>query len=261
MSEVLLVQSEGPVTWLTLNRPDRRNALNRELRSRLLEELRRADEDQRVRVVVIKGAGGNFCAGADLSEFVELDALGIREYNRKWGTQVIAWTIQNLSKVVIAAVDGYCLGGGFELALACDIIVATRRAVFGLPELRVGLIPGGGGTQRLTRTAGVHFAKNAILRSRLFTAEEAWRAGVVAELVDEPERLEEAVRGVIGELLERSPVHLQAAKQAINAALEMPLSQGLAYERELFQFVWSTEDRLEGMRAFLEKRRPDFRGR
>ena len=260
MSDVLLVEREGPVTWLTLNRPERRNALNRELRSRLLEELRRAEEDQQVRVVVVRGAGGNFCAGADISEFVELDALGIREYNRVWGTQVIASTIQSMRKVVIAAVDGYCLGGGFELALACDIIVATRRAVFGLPELRVGLIPGGGGTQRLTRAAGVHFAKNAILRSRLFSAEEAWRVGIVSELA-EPERLEEVVRAVIGDLLERSPVHLQAAKTAINAALEMPLSQGLAYERELFQFVWSTEDRLEGMRAFLEKRKPEFRGR
>jgi enoyl-CoA hydratase len=260
LSDVLLVEREGPVTWLTLNRPERRNALNRELRSRLLEELRRAEEDQQVRVVVVRGAGGNFCAGADISEFVELDALGIREYNRVWGTQVIASTIQSMRKVVIAAVDGYCLGGGFELALACDIIVATRRAVFGLPELRVGLIPGGGGTQRLTRAAGVHFAKNAILRSRLFSAEEAWRVGIVSELA-EPERLEEVVRAVIGDLLERSPVHLQAAKMAINAALEMPLSQGLAYERELFQFVWSTEDRLEGMRAFLEKRKPEFRGR
>ncbi len=260
MGDVLLVEREGPVTWLTLNRPERRNALNRELRSRLLEELRRAEEDQQVRVVVVRGAGGNFCAGADISEFVELDALGIREYNRVWGTQVIASTIQSMRKVVIAAVDGYCLGGGFELALACDIIVATRRAVFGLPELRVGLIPGGGGTQRLTRAAGVHFAKNAILRSRLFSAEEAWRVGIVSELA-EPERLEEVVRAVIGDLLERSPVHLQAAKMAINAALEMPLSQGLAYERELFQFVWSTEDRLEGMRAFLEKRKPEFRGR
>jgi len=260
LSDVLLTEREGPVTWLTLNRPERRNALNRELRSRLLEELRRADEDQQVRVVVVRGAGGNFCAGADISEFVELDALGIREYNRMWGTQVIASTIQSMRKVVIAAVDGYCLGGGFELALACDIIVATRRAVFGLPELRVGLIPGGGGTQRLTRAAGVHFAKNAILRSRLFSAEEAWRVGIVSELA-EPERLEEVVRTVIGDLLERSPVHLQAAKTAINAALEMPLSQGLAYERELFQFVWSTEDRLEGMRAFLEKRKPEFRGR
>jgi len=260
LSDVLLAEREGPVVWLTLNRPEKRNALNRELRSRLLEELRRAEEDQQVRVVVIRGAGGNFCAGADLSEFVELDGLGIREYNRAWGTQVIASTIQNMRKVVVAAVDGYCLGGGFELALACDIIVATKRAVFGLPELRVGLIPGGGGTQRLTRAAGAHFAKNVILRSRLFSAEEAWRAGIVAELA-EPDKLEEVVRGVIGDLLERSPVHLQAAKMAINAALETPLSQGLAYERELFQFVWSTEDRLEGMKAFLEKRKPEFRGR
>jgi len=260
LSDVLLAEREGPVVWLTLNRPEKRNALNRELRSRLLEELRRAEEDQQVRVVVIRGAGGNFCAGADLSEFVELDGLGIREYNRAWGTQVIASTIQNMRKVVVAAVDGYCLGGGFELALACDIIVATKRAVFGLPELRVGLIPGGGGTQRLTRAAGAHFAKNVILRSKLFSAEEAWRAGIVAELA-EPDKLEEVVRGVIGDLLERSPVHLQAAKMAINAALETPLSQGLAYERELFQFVWSTEDRLEGMKAFLEKRKPEFRGR
>ncbi|MFZ8857692.1 MAG: enoyl-CoA hydratase/isomerase family protein [Candidatus Caldarchaeales archaeon] len=257
---MLLAEREGPVVWLTLNRPEKRNALNRELRSRLLEELRRAEEDQQVRVVVIRGAGGNFCAGADLSEFVELDGLGIREYNRAWGTQVIASTIQNMRKVVVAAVDGYCLGGGFELALACDIIVASKRAVFGLPELRVGLIPGGGGTQRLTRAAGAHFAKNVILRSRLFSAEEAWRAGIVAELA-EPDKLEEVVRGVISDLLERSPVHLQAAKMAINAALETPLSQGLAYERELFQFVWSTEDRLEGMKAFLEKRKPEFRGR
>jgi enoyl-CoA hydratase len=260
LSDVLLAEREGPVVWLTLNRPEKRNALNRELRSRLLEELRRAEEDQQVRVGVIRGAGGNFCAGADLSEFVELDGLGIREYNRAWGTQVIASTIQNMRKVVVAAVDGYCLGGGFELALACDIIVATKRAVFGLPELRVGLIPGGGGTQRLTRAAGAHFAKNVILRSRLFSAEEAWRAGIVAELA-EPDKLEEVVRGVISDLLERSPVHLQAAKMAINAALETPLSQGLAYERELFQFVWSTEDRLEGMKAFLEKRKPEFRGR
>jgi enoyl-CoA hydratase/carnithine racemase len=260
LSDVLLAEREGPVVWLTLNRPEKRNALNRELRSRLLEELRRAEEDQQVRVVVIRGAGGNFCAGADLSEFVELDGLGIREYNRAWGTQVIASTIQNMRKVVVAAVDGYCLGGGFELALACDIIVASKRAVFGLPELRVGLIPGGGGTQRLTRAAGAHFAKNVILRSRLFSAEEAWRAGIVAELA-EPDKLEEVVRGVISDLLERSPVHLQAAKMAINAALETPLSQGLAYERELFQFVWSTEDRLEGMKAFLEKRKPEFRGR
>ncbi|MEM4416501.1 MAG: enoyl-CoA hydratase [Nitrososphaerota archaeon] len=251
--------SDG-VAWITLNRPEKRNALNKELRAGLLQALREAENDSRVKVVVLRGAGGNFCSGADLEEMARMTGLEIRAYHKDYWTQRITAYIQEMSKIVVAEVDGYCLGGGCELMLGCDIVVASRRAVFGQPEIRVGLTPGGGATQRLPRLVGFRRAKEIMLTGRLVSAEEAERIGLVNYVV-EPEKLEEKTSELVAELKTKSLPILSLIKKAVNASLETSLSAGLEMEKEIHYFTWHTEDRREGITAFLEKRRPEFRDR
>jgi enoyl-CoA hydratase len=259
-NQSVIYEVDGDTARITLNRPEKRNALNRQMRSELLEALRKADSDTSVGMVVISGAGGNFCSGADLDELLQLTGTGIREYHRSLGTIRITNHIQEMSKIVLAAVDGYCLGGGCELMLGCDLAVATSRAVFGQPEVRVGLTPGGGGTQRLARLVGFRRAKEILLTGRLINAVEAERIGLVNYVV-EPEKLDEKVGELLDELRGKSPVILSLIKKAVNMSLETTLSAGLEMEKELHYFTWHTEDRREGISAFLEKRKPSFRGR
>jgi enoyl-CoA hydratase len=255
--ETLLVES-GRVAVVTVNRPDKRNALNRTVRRELIAALDALREDADVRVVVLTGAGGKaFVAGADIAEFAERSAL---EQRAAMAGRSVFETVAQYPKPTIAMINGVALGGGCELAMACDLRVAARSARLGQPEIRLGILPGGGGTQRLPRLVGPGRALRLILSGEAIDAAEAERIGLVDLVVDD-----EALRARTLELAHAiaaySPIALQLAKSAVRMAAEAPLAAGLAYERELFAIAFASEDRVEGMRAFLEKRAPQFRGK
>ena len=247
---------ERCVGLLRLNRPDARNALSAEMREQLLGELRRLDADPGTRCLVIAGSEEVFAAGADIRAMAErpLDAVPDPAGIDFWRG------IAALETPLIAAVSGYALGGGCELALSCDMIVADAKARFGQPEITLGIIPGGGGTQRLTRAIGKQRAMEYVLTGRLFDAETAHAWGIVNQVVGKGKWLTAAIE-LARTVATRAPIATRLAKQAILLAEETALSEGLAQERELFERAMATEDRVEGMSAFLEKREPDFQGR
>jgi len=244
------------VGLLRLNRPEARNALSAEMRERLLGELRRLDADPEVRCLVIAGSDKVFAAGADIRAMAERplgaapDPAGIEFWRG----------VAAIETPLIAAVSGFALGGGCELALTCDMIVADENSRFGQPEVTLGIIPGGGGSQRLTRAIGKQRAMEYVLTGRLFDARTAHNWGLVNLLVAKGLWLTEAVE-LARTVASRAPIATRLGKQAVLAAEETALSDGLARERELFERAMATEDRVEGMQAFLEKREPDFRGR
>ena len=256
--ETLLLEIADNVATITINRPDKRNALNAAVRHEIVDALDQLHADDTARVVIITGAGDKaFVAGADIGEFAERTPVEQREamQGRRVFDEVAA-----CPKPTIAMINGFALGGGCELAIACDIRVAARSARFGQPEVRLGLIPGGGGTQRLPRLVGAGRALRLILTGDLIDAEEAYRIGLVDVLVDDAElhtRTQELARSMAA----HSPVALRLAKDAVAGALETPLSAGLALERELFITAFASDDRREGVSAFLEKRSPNFTGR
>jgi enoyl-CoA hydratase len=255
---LLVEKREDGVAVLTLNRPDKLNALNAEVRRQLMAAFDALAMDDDVKVVVIHGAGDKaFVAGADVNEFAARTAA---EQRAVYLRRRIYETVAEFPKPVIAAVHGFCIGGGSELALACDIRVADRTARFSQAEVRIGLIPGGGGTQRLARLVGRGQAMLIACTGDFVGAEEAYRIGLVEVLVDEGRHLETALE-LAGSMARWSPVALRLAKQAVNAAFEMPLAAGLEYEKELFLAAFGSEDGKEGVRAFVEKRKPDFKGR
>lgn len=255
----ILYEKVGGVAKITINRPEVRNALNMDTRRELRTALEDAGKDNSVRVVVITGAGDRaFCAGADLRELIDLTPLKARQYLRL--SRAVTNAIEDMEKPVISAVKGYALGGGCELALACDIVIAEETARFGQPEVRVGIIPGGGATQRLPRAVGLKKAKELILTGDLISAAEAERIGLVNKVVP-VDRLEEAVEELVEKLLGGSPVILGLAKAAVNRSVEVGLAEGLRYEFEALALCFGTEDQREGMLAFLEKRRPTFKGK
>lgn len=256
----ICVEREGPVAWLALNRPGQINAISVRMRAELPAALAELEADDEVRTIVVYGLGTRgFCAGADISEFSEagplLDERRIRA-RTPW-----AGAFDRVSKPIVAAVHGYCLGGGLEMALACDIRVAAPNAVFGLPEVGLGLIPGYGGTQRLSRLIGLGAASDLLLSGRKIDAGEALRLGLVTRLADSPESLIALAREVAGELAAKPPAAVACAKEALKSGWDMSLSQGLALERDLFTYLSATEDRLEAAAAFREKRAPQFTGR
>ena len=257
--DALLVEKrENGVAVLTLNRPDKLNALNADVRRQLMDAFDALAGDDAVKVVVIHGAGDKaFVAGADVNEFAERTAM---EQRAVYLRRRIYETVAGFPKPVIAAVHGFCIGGGSELALACDIRVADRTARFSQAEVRIGLIPGGGGTQRLARLVGRGQAMLIACTGDFVDAEEAHRIGLVEVLVDEGRHLETALE-LAGRMARWSPMTLRLAKQAVSAAFEMPLAAGLEYEKELFLAAFGSEDGREGVRAFVEKRKPDFKGR
>jgi enoyl-CoA hydratase/carnithine racemase len=254
--EPLEVSAEGHVALLRLDRPEARNALSPELMELLAAELERLDPDPEVRCAVIAGSDEVFAAGADIGALAERSfAEALRHPAASFWRRLAA-----IKTPLVAAVSGYALGGGCELALACDMVVASDGAVFGQPEIRLGIIPGGGGTQRLARVAGKQRAMEYVLTGRRFDAATALALGLVNRVVEDGRWLEEAME-LAATVAERPPIAVRRAKQAVLAAEETALSPGLEAERRLYELAMATEDRVEGMRAFLEKREPKFEGR
>lgn len=258
MYENILVDLDGPVAWVTVNRPDKLNAMNRRTKEELLASLEDLEADEEVRVVVLRGAGEKaFVAGADIREFADLEPVAQWDARRalSFYERVAAFP-----KPLIAMIRGYCLGGGCELALACDIRVAATTAQIGQPEINIGIIPGGGGSQRLPRLVGEGKALQLILTGQRVSGEEAKVIGLVEEAVPE-EELEGRTRELALQIAEKSPVAARLAKEAVRAAAKTNLDAGLEYEAALFALLFSTEDKAEGVRAFLEKRKPEWKGR
>ena len=257
--ENVLCENRGGILYITLNRPEVRNALNPEMWRDIGAAVKLAKEDESVRVVILTGAGDKALAsGADIRE------LHDRHYLVQLaGTATGAMKeLENLPKPVICAVNGYALGGGCELAMACDIRIATGRSKFGQPELGLGLIPGAGGTQRLARLVGIGRAKELIYTGRIIDAKEALQIGLVNMVTeDSREALMEAAGAMAGKMLKKGPVALMMAKIAINTGVETDINTGLTLELLAQTIAFSTEDRKEGTAAFLEKRDPEFRGR
>jgi enoyl-CoA hydratase/carnithine racemase len=256
MTEVVLLErpAEG-VVLLRINRPEARNALNIEVRKLLARHLAEIGEDTTTRAVVVTGNDKAFAAGADIKEMA--DAGTIEMLQR--GVHKLWRSISGCPKPVIAAVNGYALGGGCEVAMTCDIIVAGESARFGQPEVKIGIIPGGGGTQRLTRAVGKYKAMKYVLTGDLFTAREAFEMGLVSEVVPDPE-VEGRAIDLARQLAALPPLALQLAKEAVLAGMEAPLSTALALETKSIQILFSSQDQKEGMRAFIEKRKPKFTG-
>ena len=258
MSEELVLQERrGPVMVVTLNRPEKHNALNGAMRCAFLGALNAASSDPDIRVLVLTGAGEkSFVAGADIAEMAGRTPL---EQRRVMNGPSIYDAVWRLTKPVIAAVNGYCFGGGLELALACDIRVASTVARFGQPEIALGLLPGGGATQRLPRVIGSGAAARLILTGDPVEAAEAHRMGLVDELVSPDELLPRSL-ALAERIATRSPVALAAAKDALRASLSTPLEAGMRAEATLFQLCFASRDGIEGLRAFVEKRAPKFTG-
>lgn len=256
MAQVEASVDEFHVGLLRLNRPEARNALSPEMRAELAEALERLDADPEVRCIVLAGTDDFFAAGADIRAMAErpLDALPDPEGMRFW-TRISA-----IGTPIIAAVSGYAFGGGCELAMACDMIVCDEKTRFGQPEITLGIIPGGGGTQRIARAIGKQRAMEYVLTGRRWDAQTAERWGLVNKVVANGAWLSEAI-GLARTIAERPPLAVRLGKRAVQVAEDTGLAEGLRAERELFDEAMASEDRIEGMTAFLEKREPQFKGR
>ena len=249
-------QAEQRTALVRLNRPKQLNALNGAVMDTLCNALEELDRDDEVRAIVVTGNERAFAAGADIGEMANASPVEMLLTNRigQWDR------IRRITKPVIAAVNGWALGGGCELAMALDLIVAGEGAKFGQPEINLGVIPGAGGTQRLTRAIGKSRAMRMILTGDPITAAKAERAGLIA-VVTQDELVVEDALALAARIATKSPIALRLAKEAINAAYEMSLTDALAHERRLFYLLFASDDQKEGMAAFLEKRTPDFTGR
>jgi enoyl-CoA hydratase len=253
---LVLVERDGPVGVVRLNRPKQLNALSGELMDALVSALRELDADPAVRAIVLGGDERAFAAGADVADLAAGTAVSLYE-----GGRLERWeAIRSVRTPLVAAVSGFCLGGGCELAMLCDLVVASETARFGQPEINLGVIPGAGGTQRLTRAVGKAVAMDLILTGRTLSAREALAFGLVARVVAKEAWLAEAKR-VAAEIAAKGPVAVRLAKEAVDAAFETPLAAGVELERRSFFLARASEDATEGLTAFLEKRAPDFRGR
>jgi enoyl-CoA hydratase len=253
---LVVVEREDPIAVVLLNRPKQLNALSDALMEELVDTLRQLDDDPDVRCVVLGGSERAFAAGADIQELSRASAIDLY-----YARRIERWdAIRGLRTPLVAAVSGYCLGGGCELALACDLIVASESAQFGQPETGLGIIPGAGGTQRLTRAVGKALAMDVILSGRFLTAREALAAGLVARVVAPEAWLDEA-RRVARDIASKGPVATRLAKEAVDRAYEGGLGLGLEYERRLLYLAFASEDAREGLAAFTEKRKAEFQGK
>jgi enoyl-CoA hydratase len=251
---IVVEYPEESVAIITLNRPEKLNALNLETR----KEISEAIEKIQVRCLIFTGKGKAFAAGADIEELsrrTSFDYLEVSKYTT-WLNQ----RIEELEIPTIAAINGYALGAGCELAMSCDIRIASEKARFGLPELNLGIMPGAGGTQKLPRLVGIGMAKKLIFMGEMIDASEAFRIGLIEEVV-EHERLMDRALEIAGKIVRKPPLAIKLAKKAINATRSMALEEGLRYEIGLAALLFSTEDAKEGIKAFLEKREAEFKGR
>ncbi len=252
--KTIQVKTRARIALITLNRPDDLNALNAQMMSELAASMAEIDRSPKIAVSILTGAGRAFAAGADIKEMApqSFSDMFINDYFAGWDR------IANCRKPLIAAVNGFALGGGCELAMMCDIIIASDKAQFGQPEIKLGVMPGMGGSQRLARAIGKARAMDLILTGRMIDAQEAERAGLVSRLVAHKD-LMAAAQDIAQELASYSIASLMAAKEAVARAFEMPLSEGVRFERRLFHGLFGTQDQKEGMQAFLEKRKPNFK--
>jgi enoyl-CoA hydratase len=256
---VIFERTEGIAT-IVINRPEKRNAINKETRLELLQIMEEIKGDKNIRVAILTGAGDKaFISGSDITELKKLTPLEMYNFTTTLA-QKLYTDFGNLDIPVIAMINGLCIGGGCELAIACDIRIAADTAKFGQPEVLIGIIPGSGATQRLPRLIGMGKAKELIYTGNLIGAKEAERIGLVNKVVPQ-DRLKDEVMSLARNIAEKSPVILRMAKKAINRSNESTLDMGLAYEAMVECLCFSTEDRKEGMNAFLEKRKPKFSGK
>ena len=256
--ENLLLDRDGAIAVLTVNRPKALNAMSQATLAELTQAARELDADPGVGVVIVTGAGEKaFVAGADISEMAAFGPVQAEDHARK-GQAAMA-TFERMRKPVIAAINGYALGGGLELALACDIRIASENAQVGLPEVSLATIPGFGGTQRLARAVGASMAKELVLTGRRIKADEALRIGLVSRVVPQAQLLETA-KGLAREILANGPYAVRLAKEVIDRGVDTDLHAGLRLEEKAFGLTFATHDQKEGMRAFLEKRKPSWKG-
>ena len=254
----ILADVNGRVATVTINRPDKRNALNAATRAQFIEAMDQLRLNDDVRVVVVTGAGDKaFIAGADVTEFADRSPMDQFQVMRQ---RTVYEAVDAFPRPVIAAINGYCLGTGCELAMACDIRIAADTAKLGQPEVNLGIIPGGGGTQRLPRLVGTGRASKLLYTGEIITAQQAQEIGLVDEVVA-ASKLRQHVADLANTIAQRSPVALQLIKEAVRASARMPLDEGLRLETTLFGLAFSSQDKVEGISAFLEKRTPDFPGR
>jgi enoyl-CoA hydratase len=253
---LVVIEREPPIAVIRLNRPESRNALSDALMDELVAGLSELDSDEGVRCIVLAGDERAFAAGADIAELAAATAVELYQAPR-----VARWdAIRKLTTPLVAAVSGWCLGGGCELAMACDLIVASDTARFGQPETGLGIIPGAGGTQRLARAVGKALAMDMVMSGRVLTAHEALAAGLVARVVAKEAWLDEA-RRVASEIAARAPVAQRLAREAVDRAFETGLDSGLDFERKALYLAFASEDAREGLSAFVEKRRPEWKSR
>ena len=255
--ETVVVAKEGPLGLITLNRPQAMNALNTKMVDELVSALNGFEKDDEVRCLVIAGSERAFSAGADIKEMEPMTAVGMAMS----GHFFPLWDkVGRYPKPIVGALSGFVLGGGLELAMSLDVLVASETTQLGQPEIDIGVMPGGGGTQRLTRAVGKYKAMEMILTGKRIGAEEARSLGLVSRVVPKEAYLSEAKK-VAEEIASKSPVAVRQAKMAVNKSFEMGLSQGIDFERELFYLLFASEDKTEGMKAFMEKRKPEFKGK
>ncbi len=254
----IIYEKQDSIAWITLNRPNVRNAQNDDLRAEVLWALEDSRDDDNVRVIIFTGAGDKaFSAGADISEFPKRTPPDILKMK---GKKRMTDLIREIPKPAIAMVNGLALGGGCELAMSCDIIIASENAQFGQPEINVGVIPGAGGTQVLPRLVGEKKAKEMVFTGAFISAQDALAFGLINKVVPQ-EKLRESALEMAKAMLRHSPVILKLCKLAINKSLDVPLTIGLDYERDLFAICFGTEDQKEASKAFLEKRKPQYKGK
>ncbi|MCB9152732.1 MAG: enoyl-CoA hydratase/isomerase family protein [Caldilineae bacterium] len=252
----VIVETRGRVGLMRINRPRQLNALNSEVIAQILAAVEVFDADPEIGAMVLAGDARAFAAGADIKEMA---GMGVVEHLQSG--RIAMWQrVRSAKKPIIAAVSGFCLGGGCELAMMCDMIVASETATFGQPEINLGVIPGAGGTQRLTRAVGKALAMEMVLNARFLSAQEALAHGLVNRVVPVEHFLDEALK-LAGEIAARAPLAVQLGKQAVNQAFETSLTEGLMDERYLFYMLFASEDQKEGMAAFVEKRPADWQGR